>query len=159
MTRILKFVMLAAALIAMLAVDMSFVLENNLPIPFKRDLHAQLEQLVPNAEAILGVRRRTRRRTAVVVGSAAAASTAAAQQQAYEAQQQAAAAQQQIAAQQPVAASSQPIIPVGSAVKTLPGNCKAVTVNNTSYSDCGGVFYQQAYQGSNLVYVVVAKPI
>jgi ATPase subunit of ABC transporter with duplicated ATPase domains len=58
-------------------------------------------QVVDEAEAVAGVRRRTARRTAVVVGSttaaAAGAATASADQQAAAAQQQAAAAQQQAA--------------------------------------------------------------
>jgi hypothetical protein len=31
-------------------------------------------------------------------------------------------------------------------------------VNNTSYFNCAGVYYQAGYQGNNLVYVVVQKP-
>lgn len=95
--------------------------------------------LVPEAEAVLGVRRRTARRTAVVVGSTMEAEQAAAQQQ--------------------QAAQPAQVVPVGTVVPQLPAGCAAVVVNGVSYSDCGGIFYQAAYQGSNLVYVVVAKPI
>ena len=133
-----------------------------------------LLNMVPEAEAIMGVRRRTARRTAVVVGSAAAAETAAAQQQAAAAEQQAAqaeaeaaaakqeaaAAQQQAAqAQQQAAAQPASAVPVGTVVQQLPAGCVNVTVGNASYSDCGGVFYKAAFQGNQLVYVVVPKPL
>jgi biotin carboxyl carrier protein len=130
--------------------------------------------MVPEAEAIMGVRRRTARRTAVVVGSAAASETAAAQQQTAQAQQEAAAAnqraaaaeqeaaaaqQQAAAAQQQAAAQPASAVPVGTVVQQLPAGCVNVTVGNTSYSDCGGVFYRSAFQGNTLVYVVVEKPL
>ena len=35
----------------------------------------------------------------------------------------------------------------------------AVLIIGVSYSDCGGVFYKAAFQGNNLVYVVVEKPL
>ena len=106
-------------------------------------------ELVPEAQAILGVRRRTARRTAVIVHSAdeSAASAAASQQQAAPPQQQAAAAQ---------SASG---VPVGTVASALPAGCKAVTVGDTQYQDCGGSFYKTAFQGNNLVYVVVESPI
>lgn len=50
-------------------------------------------------------------------------------------------------------------VPVGTVVQALPGGCKSVDVNNVSYSDCGGVFYKAAFQGNNLVYVVVESPL
>ena len=128
--------------------------------------------LVPEAQAILGVRRRTARRTAVVVGSATAAASAGAvavsQQEAYAAQQQAAAAQQQAAmAQQQAAAAQQQAaaaqaasgVPIGTVVQSLPAGCKAVTVGNTEYHDCNGSFYKTAFQGNSLVYVVVQNPL
>jgi hypothetical protein len=111
-------------------------------------------ELVPEAQAILGVRRRTARRTAVIVSSADAAAVASSQQQAAAAQQQAAAAQQQLAATQ---ASSG--VPVGTVAQTLPTGCTKVTVGGNEYQDCGGSFYKTAFQGNNLVYVVVDKPI
>ena len=81
MKAMLKIAMIAAALGSMLVADIPI-----LPV-----------QLVSDADAILGVRRRTRRRTAVVVGTTAHAAgvaqgTAAAQQKAAAAKQQAAAA-------------------------------------------------------------------
>jgi hypothetical protein len=124
--------------------------------------------LVPEAHAILGVRRRT----AVVAYSAGAASAsaaaassqqqaAAAQQQAAAAEQEAAAAQQQAAAaqQQAAAAKASSGVPVGTVVQSLPAGCTAVTVSGVQYQDCGGSFYKAAFQGNNLVYVVVEKPI
>ncbi len=77
-------------------------------------------ELVPEAQAIFGVRRRT----AVVAYSAGAAS-----------QQQAAAASQQAApAPQPAAPAPSPsAVPIGSVVETLPQKCVAVTVANNQY--------------------------
>lgn len=108
--------------------------------------------LVPEAQAIFGVRRRT----AVIAYSAGAAhssSAAAQQQQAATAQQQAAVTQQQTA---PYASSG---VPVGIVVQALPGGCKAVTVGGNEYQDCGGTFYKAAFQGNNLVYVSVQNPL
>lgn len=140
-------------------------------------------ELVPEAEAVFGVRRRTARRTAVVAysaGAATASATSAAaassQQQAAAAQQQAAAAQQQAAAAQEqatqaqqqaatvqqqaaVAGAATSAVPVGTVVEMLPEGCKAVTVDNIKYQDCGGSFYRTAFQGNSLVYVVVENPL
>jgi hypothetical protein len=118
-------------------------------------------ELVPEAQAILGVRRRAVRRTAVVVSSADAAALAASQQQAAAAQQQAAAANQEAAAAQQQAAAAQATsgVPVGTVAQALPAGCKPVTVSNVEYQDCGGSFYKTAFQGNNLVYVVVKNPI
>ena len=108
-------------------------------------------ELVPEAQAIFGVRRRVARRTAVVAYSAGAASASAA---AAASQQQAAAPQQQAAAA-PAASG----VPVGTVVQSLPGGCKTVTVSNSEYHDCGGSFYKAAFQGNNLVYAVVQNPL
>ena len=118
-------------------------------------------QLVPEAQAIMGVRRRTARRTAVVVSSADAAAVASSQQQAAAANQEAAAAKQEAAAAQQQLATSQAAsgVPVGTVVQALPGGCKAVTVGGSEYQDCGGSFYKAAFQGNNLVYVVVENPL
>ena len=114
--------------------------------------------LVPEAEAILGVRRRS-----AVVGYAAGAATAsaaaqsqqsaAAQQQAAIAQQQAATAQQQAAA---AAAAGKPL-PLGTVVATLPPGCTSTPVGGVEYYYCGGNFYRAVFQGNQLVYVT-AKP-
>ena len=114
-------------------------------------------ELVPDADAVMGVRRRTRRRTAVVVHSAdtaAASSAAESQQQAAPPPQQASPAQQQAATTQ---ASSG--VAVGTVVQALPAGCKSVKVGDTQYQDCADSFYKTAFQGNNLVYVVVEKPI
>lgn len=105
-------------------------------------------ELVPEAQAIFGVRRRT----AVVAysaGAAKASSSAAASQQAQVSQQPA-----QTATPHAVSA-----VPVGTIVPTLPGGCVAVTVANNQFQDCGGTFYKAAFQGKNLVYVVVDSPL
>lgn len=111
-------------------------------------------ELVPEAQAIFGVRRRT----AVVAYSAGAASASAAHSSA---------SSQQQAAPPPPPPPPQPApqpqhvstIPVGTIAETLPGNCVAVTVANVKYDECDGVFYRSAFQGNNLVYVVVDKPL
>ena len=139
MKTIVKNTACAALLLLMLVVDIPLM-----PV-----------EMVPDAEAIFGVRRRT----AVIAYSAGAASGAAAasakQQQAAPPPQQAAAApQQQAPPPQPVSA-----VPVGTVVETLPGKCFAVTVANVSYQDCEGTFYRTAFQANNLVYVSVEKPL
>ena len=108
-------------------------------------------ELVPEAQAIFGVRRRT----AVVAYSAGAASASAAHSSA-SSQQQAAPSPAPQPAPQPQHASA---IPVGTIAEALPGNCIAVTVANVKYDDCDGVFYRTAFQGDNLVYVVVDNPL
>jgi 2',3'-cyclic-nucleotide 2'-phosphodiesterase (5'-nucleotidase family) len=115
--------------------------------------------LVPEAEAIAGVRRRTARRTAVVVGgtsaaavSSANAQAAAAQQEAAEANAEAAAAQQQAAAaQQPAAAPA----PAPTAmVASLPQGC----VTAGQLFQCGNTYYKAYMSGSQIVYGVVPGP-
>jgi hypothetical protein len=132
-------------------------------------------QLVPEAHAIFGVRRRTARRTAVVVGSSVHAAdqaqmaqqqqqTAAAQQQAAAAQQQAAAAEkeaaaakQQAAAVPPPPAAAGAPLPLGTVVPALPAGCVSTPVGGVEYYYCGGNFYRAVFQGNTLVYVT-AKP-
>jgi len=120
--------------------------------------------------SVAGVARRTTRAvvaTEVVVASSASASAAAsataqqqkavAQQQAATAQQQAAVAQQQAAvAQQQAQAAGVPAI--GSVVPALPAGCTAVPINGVEHYRCGNVLYRSAFQGNNLVYVVVPQP-
>jgi hypothetical protein len=149
MKTILKISAIAIVLGSMLMADVPF-----LPV-----------QLVPEAQAIFGVRRRT----AVVAYSAGAASgeaaAAASQQQAAAAQQQAAAAQQQAAAAKqqaaaaappPAAAAGQPL-PVGTVVSALPKGCVSTPVGGVEYYYCGGNFYRAVFQGNQLVYVT-AQP-
>ena len=128
--------------------------------------------LVPEAQAILG----TRRRTAVVVGATVHAAdsaqmaqaqqqTAAAQQQAAAAEKEAAAAKQEAAAakQQAAAAPPQPSaaagkpLPLGTVVAALPPGCVATPVGAEAYYYCGGNFYRAVFQGNQLVYVTT-KP-
>jgi predicted lipid-binding transport protein (Tim44 family) len=126
-------------------------------------------QLVPEAHAIFGVRRRT----AVIVGAsvhaadsaqmaAAQQQTAAAQQQAAAAKQETAVAQQQTAAAQQQAAAARPApapaaagtpLPLDTVVSALPGGCVATPVGGVEYYYCGGNFYRAMFQGNTLVYV------
>ena len=59
----------------------------------------------------------------------------------------------------PPAAPAASAVPIGTVVQALPAGCKSVVVGGVSYSDCGGVFYKAAFQGNNLVYVVVPSPL
>jgi hypothetical protein len=153
MKTILKISVGAVALVSMILADVPFM-----PV-----------QLVPEADAILGVWRRHARRWAVVgtaavattaaaTTAAAATETAAAQQQAAAAQQQSAAAQQQAAAAAapPPAAAGQPL-PVGTVVSALPAGCTSTPVGGVEYYYCGGNFYRAVFQGNKLVYVT-AQP-
>jgi len=117
--------------------------------------------LVPEAEAVLGVRRRTARRTAVVVGTADAAAVssanaqaAAAQQEAAAANASAAAAQQQAAAAQQQAAAAAPAPAPVPMITTLPAGC----VNTGQVYQCGNVYYKPYLQGTTVVYAQVAGP-
>ena len=155
MNTILKIAVVATSLVGMLIADVPL-----LPVP-----------LVPDAQAILG----TRRRTAVVVGTEVHAAdeaqiaksqqqTAAAQQQAAASQQQAAAAQQEAAAAKqqaaapapPPAAAGNPL-PMGTVVAALPAGCTSTPVGGVEYYYCGGNFYRAVFQGNTLVYVT-AQP-
>lgn len=142
----------------------AFVLMFLLDVP--PELPAPYVQLVPEAHAIFGVRRRS-----FVVGAsmgaasaehseqAAAASqqqAATAQQQAMVAQQQAAVAQQQAAAAAPPRPAGQPL-PLGTVVSALPGGCTSTPVGGVEYYYCGGNFYRAMFQGNSLVYVT-AQP-
>ena len=138
-----KIAVVASSLVGMLITDVPL-----LPV-----------QLVPDAHAILG----TRRRTAVVVGTevhaADEAQVAKAQQQTAAAQQQTAAAQQEAAAAPPApppAAAGNPL-PVGTVVAALPAGCTSTPVGGVEYYYCGGNFYRAVFQGNTLVYVT-AKP-
>jgi hypothetical protein len=117
-----------------------------------------------------GIARRTTRR-AVIFG-AGAATAAAASTSAAEASASAAPAPQpsqshpvptpaaKPAAQPPAVAPAHAggAPPMGTTVGSLPGGCAESTVNDIAYQDCGGVYYRPAFQGNNLVYVVVEKP-
>ena len=142
MKTMLKIAMIAAALGPMLVADIPI-----LPV-----------QLVSDADAILGVRRRTRRRTAVVVGTTAHAAgvaqgTAAAKQPAAAAP--AAPAPAAPAAPAPAAAGT--VLPMGTVVAMLPAGCVSTPVGGVEYYHCGGNFYRAVFQGNSLVYVT-AQP-
>jgi hypothetical protein len=131
--------------------------------------------LVPDAEAIFGVRRRAWRRGVVVgytMGAASAtaasanyAAAATAQQQSATAQQQSATAQQQSAAAQhqaaaaaaPPAPSGGGTLPLGTVVSSLPPGCVSTPYKDVEYYRCGDNYYRAMFQGNNLVYVT-AKP-
>lgn len=99
-------------------------------------------QLVSEAQAVLGVRRRSARR-GYAAGATAAATT------------QAAAQPQQQAAPPPAPAPAPAAGPaLGSMVSTLPAGCSKTAVKGVEYHKCGGVYYRAAFQGNNLVYVV-----
>ena len=139
MKTILKIAVIAISLVLLLIADLSL-----LSVP-----------LVPEADAILGVRRRAHRRGVVVgyAAGAASASAAASQQQAAPAQQQAAPAAPPAP---PPAASGKPL-PLGTVVSALPGGCVTTPVGGVEYYYCGGNFDRAVFQGNSLVYVT-AKP-
>ena len=131
--------------IAVLTITLVFMLIADVPI--------LLEQLVPEAHAIFGVRRRAARRGVIVgysMGEAAATSAAANQ----------AATQKQAAAPAPAspppAATGKPL-PLGTVVTALPAGCTSTPVGGEEYYYCGGNFYRAVFQGNSLVYVT-AQP-
>ena len=128
-----KIAILATSLVLMLIADVPFL----------------TEQLVPEAEAIFGVRRRALRR-GVIIGSTMAASEAAATSH------QQAAPQQPAPAAPPPAATGKPL-PLGTVVSALPAGCTSTPVSGVEYYYCGGNFYRAVFQGNKLVYVT-AKP-
>jgi len=135
MKTILKITVLTISLVLMLIADLPF-----LPV-----------QLVPEADAIFGVRRRAWRRGVIVGSTMGAASEAAAMshQQAAPAQQQAAPA---APAAPPPAAAGKPL-PLGTVVSALPPGCTSTPVGGVEYYYCGGNFYRAVFQGNSLVYV------
>ena len=46
----------------------------------------------------------------------------------------------------------------GNQVTVLPSGCTAVYKSGGTYYDCGNTYYTAVFQGSDLVYVAVAKP-
>jgi len=136
MKTIVKIAVLAIPLVLMLIADIP-----RLPV-----------QLVPEADAILGVRRRAFRRGVVVGETAAATEAAAASQQKAAAPPPAPAAP----AAAPPAATGKPL-PVGTVVSALPAGCTTTPVGGVEYYYCSGNFYRAVFQGNSLVYVT-AKP-
>jgi hypothetical protein len=142
------------------------VIASSLVLMLMADVPLLPVHLVPEAEAILGVRRRS-----AVVGASVGAATATAasqsqtaattQQQAATAQQQAATAQQQSATAQQQAAAAAAAgkpLPLGTVVAALPQGCTSTPVGGVEYYSCGANFYRAAFQGNNLVYVTTAQP-
>jgi hypothetical protein len=129
--------------------------------------------MVPEADAVFGVRRRTAVVTAAAVETSDSAKMAQSQQQTAAAQQQTAAAQQQTAATQQQAAAPKPPaapapaapppsaagkpLPLGTVVPALPPGCVSTPVGGVEYYYGGGNFYRAVFQGNNLVYVT-AQP-
>jgi hypothetical protein len=143
------------------------VITTSLALMFIADIPVLPVQLVPEVEAIFGVRRRAHRRgvamgytagAATATAAAATATTAASnQQQTQPAQQQSAPAQQQAApAPEPPPASGK-LLPLGTVVSALPAGCTSTPVGGVEYYYCGGNFYRAVFQGNKLVYVT-AKP-
>lgn len=107
--------------------------------------------LVSEAQAVLGVRRRSARRGAAVGYSAGAAAANSAN---------AAAASQPAAAPAPAPAAAAPVygpLPMGTIVSVLPAGCTAMTAGGIQYQHCGENYFQAVLQGSTLVYMT-AKP-
>jgi hypothetical protein len=48
-------------------------------------------------------------------------------------------------------------LPLGTVVSSLPPGCVSTPVGGVSYYQCGGNYYQAAYEGSTLKYVTT-KP-
>ncbi len=126
-------------------------------VPPEFPLHVEF---VPEAHAILGVRRRAFRRGVVIGGSVAATDMAVAS----EANASAAAAQSQPAPAPAAAPAPAPApvadgkpLPLGTVVSSLPAGCTSTPVGGVDYYYCGGNFYRAVFQGNTLVYVT-AKP-
>jgi hypothetical protein len=139
MKTILKIAVIAISLVLMLFADIPLVSGS----------------LVPEAEAIFGVRRRAWRRGVIVGSTMGAASEAAAMshQQAAPTQPQAAPA---APAAPPPATTGKPL-PLGTVLSALPAGCTSTPVGGVEYYYCGGNFYRAVFQGNNLVYVT-AQP-
>ena len=103
-----------------------------------------------------GVARRTTRRT---VAAGAAVATTAAATSAAAAAASAPPPTTVVVSQPPPPAPSVLGVPVGTVVQALPAGCTSVAVGGVSYSECNGVFYKAAFEGNNLVYVVVQNPL
>ncbi len=57
----------------------------------------------------------------------------------------------------PVAAAAVGLA-IGATVASLPPACSNVVINGATYYNCSGTYYQRAYDGPNVVYVVVQPP-
>jgi hypothetical protein len=136
MKTIIKTAILVAGLVLMLMLD--FDVPPGAPLQI---------QMVPQAHAIFGVRRRALRR-GVVIGESAAAASEQQHQQAAPAPAPPAAAP----APPPPTATGKPL-PLGTVVHALPSGCTSTPVGGVEYYYCGGNFYRAVFQGNSLVYV------
>lgn len=109
-------------------------------------------QLIAEAHAVLGVRRRVGRR-AVAVGYVAGEKAAAQSQQ-----QAAAQSQQQAAAPAPAPKVTYGLLPQGTVINVLPDGCTTMAAVNIEYYHCGDNYFRTAFQGSTLVYVTATPP-
>ena len=139
---------------AILGIGLAFLATGNVTVVETPDGSAIRVELMSEAEAVMGRQRRTRRRGLAVGYAAGSASGAAAATAATTAAPAPAPEPAPTAAAPAQPAGAQPI---GSIVTTLPAGCTALTMSGVQYSNCGGVYYRAAFQGSNLVYVV-AQP-
>ena len=141
----LKITVLTASVVVMLVLD--FEVPPGMPLKV---------QMVPQAHAILGVRRRAFRRGAIIGASEAEAAAKKQQQQQHQAAPAAPAHAAPAAASAPAAATGKPL-PLGTVVHALPGGCTQTPVGGVQYYYCGGNFYRAVFQGNSLVYVT-AQP-
>ncbi len=49
-------------------------------------------------------------------------------------------------------------VAIGATFASLPSGCTSLVINGLTYYHCGGTYYQAAYDGPNIVYVVVDPP-
>ena len=132
-----------------------FTLDINVSSPFTHQVGIGL---VPEAHAILGVRRRAVRRGVVIGSSIAATNTAAATSASYTTNtNQPVSAPPAPSAPEPAATMPSKPLPLGTVVSSLPGNCSSTPVDGVNYYYCGGNFYRTMFQGNQVVYVT-AKP-
>lgn len=156
MKTIRRFLVLTAAAILMLVVDMT---QPQQPQQSQRPQWLPSDvQVISDAHAVLGRQRRTRRRGAAVgyqAGKAAGAAEANQQpEQAAGDQQQAATAQQAPADTPPPAEGA---LPLGKVVDALPEGCTTKEVDGVEYYHDGVNYYRAVFQGNQLVYVT-AQP-
>ena len=121
-------------------------------------------QLVPEAHAIAGVRRRSARR-GVAVGYAAGESTAHAEESAAAASAATAttAAATTAATTEAAPATKAPApvygaLPEGTIEPALPDGCTTMSAENVQYYHCGENYFRAVFQGNELVYVTVNPP-
>ena len=164
MKTIRRFLVLTAAAILMLVVDMT---QPQQPQQSQRPQWLPSDvQVISDAHAVLGRQRRTRRRGAAVgyqAGKTAGAAEANQQQEQAEGgdQQQAAGDQQQAATAQQAPADTPPpaegALPLGKVVDALPEGCITKEVDGVEYYHDGVNYYRAVFQGNQLVYVT-AQP-